>query len=303
MVAWLESELSMTSRATGIIKTLYGEEVQRTARNGLLAWPPFCKPTVVLRPGSRTYQLLRRRRRLTNLFRTLLAVGGVFCVVAFCLGVYYFNLLTSLEQNVQMGWARIDSLLMRRHNISTNLARTVRDYAIHEQGVLTHVSSIRAAAQGDNEQEQGQVAAKAAPPSGLAEKKNAPGQGAEKPPREAKPPDVAAKDNELKRIISLVEGSSPETVDLGKQLGGFKALAEQYPDLKLSANFIRFMDALVESEKDLANERLTYAATVNTYTTTIACIPGRWYAKLYRFHGYPYYEIADDAKHFRPVDY
>ena len=84
---------------------------------------------------------------------------------------------------------------------------------------------------------------------------------------------------------------------------GLVAVAESYPDLKLSENFRQFMDALVETEKELSEARMQYSNVVNTYTTLLRTFPGNLFAVIYGFEPLPYFEAAAEAKAFRPVEY
>jgi len=81
------------------------------------------------------------------------------------------------------------------------------------------------------------------------------------------------------------------------------AVAEQYPDLKLSNTFINLMTALIEIEKDLAQERINYNDAVNIYTTNMAKFPINIYAVLFRFKDKPYFEATDEAQKLKPISY
>jgi LemA protein len=86
-------------------------------------------------------------------------------------------------------------------------------------------------------------------------------------------------------------------------LSKLMALAEQYPDLKLSSNFQSLMAALIEVEKDLATERIKLNDMVNTYTTNVAKFPCNMFAVLYGFPRSPYFEATEEAKAFKLITY
>jgi len=81
------------------------------------------------------------------------------------------------------------------------------------------------------------------------------------------------------------------------------AVAEQYPDLKLSDNFNTLMAALVEVEKDLADERIKFNDAVNIYTTNLIRFPLNAYAWIFGFKSRPYFEATADASRFNPIVY
>jgi LemA protein len=81
------------------------------------------------------------------------------------------------------------------------------------------------------------------------------------------------------------------------------AVAEQYPDLKLSSNFQSLMTALIDVEKDLAVERIRYNDAANFYTTILYKFPTNFYAWVFGFEDLPYFEATHEAKRFKPIDY
>lgn len=92
-------------------------------------------------------------------------------------------------------------------------------------------------------------------------------------------------------------------IDLEKVLSKILAIAEQYPDLKLSQNFQQFMTALVNSETKIAEKRIDYNNSVNTYTTAINQFPGSVFARLWGFETKPFFVAEKDATKFKKIDY
>ena len=81
------------------------------------------------------------------------------------------------------------------------------------------------------------------------------------------------------------------------------AIAEQYPDLKLSTNFESLMAALVEVEKDLATERIKFNNEINIYTTNVVRFPCNIFAHIFGFELKPYFESTNEAKTFKRIEY
>ncbi len=206
-----------------------------------------------------------REKRFQLIFFALLAivVGG---------SIYYFNLLVSTEQDVFSARGKVNALQQRRNDISINLSKAALDYSKHEQSVFTAVVALRTllAEKGVDDAKIEELY-KELQQSGVADAKNLPanllGNGKISP---------------LNRLL---------------------AVAEQYPDLKLSSNFNNLMAALVEVEKDLAAERLNFNDAVNIYTTNIARFPINFYAWIFGFKPQAYFEASKDAQNFKPIDY
>jgi LemA protein len=73
---------------------------------------------------------------------TLLVVGGVV-VVLFLWAMAAYNGLVRLREQVRAGWAQIDVMLKRRHDLIPNLVETVKGYAAHEKETLANVIAAR----------------------------------------------------------------------------------------------------------------------------------------------------------------
>jgi len=285
----------MSSRAVNIINALYGREM-RSWRNRIRDLPGRVRARVdARRRKMNILSLYRERNRILTRGRIIVAI--VICLVAalFTASIVYFNTLTRLEQDVFKEQAKIDSLLQRRRNISINLARTVRDYAVHEQEIFHHVSDVRAATPQASRSGKGEGVDMESPLE-EALKSEAPAGS----PQSGKAPEV---DPLFDEVLSMLEGSSSANVPFEKKLSGLVAVAESYPDLKLSDNFRRFMEALVETEKELSYRRMEYSDVVNTYTTQLKTYPGKLFAFMYGFEPVPYFVADTEAGVFRPVEY
>lgn len=61
-------------------------------------------------------------------------------------GIFAFNRLVRLRNQVRAGWSDIDVQLMRRHDLVPMLVEAVRAYAGHEKALLESVTALRAQA-------------------------------------------------------------------------------------------------------------------------------------------------------------
>lgn len=67
---------------------------------------------------------------------------------------------------------------------------------------------------------------------------------------------------------------------LSSALGRLLAVAEQYPDLKASQNFLTLQSQLEGTENRIAVARRDYIEAVRQYNTELKTIPGRWWHDL-----------------------
>ena len=74
------------------------------------------------------------------------------------------------------------------------------------------------------------------------------------------------------------------------------AVAENYPDLKASANFLQLQQEISSIEDKIAYARQYYNDSTMSYNNTVKVIPGKWFAKLYNFNEVKYFEIPEEEK-------
>ena len=85
--------------------------------------------------------------------------------------------------------------------------------------------------------------------------------------------------------------------ELNSALSRLLAIAENYPNLKASDNFIRLQDELAGTENRIAVERMRYNKSVQTYNTIAKKIPTVFFVNWYGFdRAKPYFEAAPSAK-------
>lgn len=213
---------------------------------------------------SAFYVIQHKWVRYSSTFILLIVAAGA---------IFFYNLLVATEQDVLASRGKVNALLQRRNDISINLSKAVLDYAQHERGVFTGVVALRSVLSKDVE----------------------------------KDPKFEELFNRLKQQEAQAGAAqtakTPPASDALSPLARLFAVAEQYPDLKLSSTFINLMTAIIEIEKDLAQERIKYNDNVNIYTTNMAKFPINIYAALFGFKDKPYFEATDEAKKLKPISY
>lgn len=261
----------------------------------------LASPVPASRPGSNIY-VNRLRRSLSELEPYALAVSrrkvliaSVAAVLALALvTIHYYNQLVITQQNMLAAEGRVEALLQRRNDTAVNLSKAVLDYAEHERVLLSAVVALRGLQNG--------------------------GAGGEEALRKMAP--GAEKLEQLQEAVdqvtskSTVPGTAPSRAVqasgkmeaaaaglLPSTLMNLSALAEQYPDLKLSANFQTLMNVLDQIEKDLSSERMKHDEMVNIYATNVQIFPSNIFARIFGFEVQPYFQSSHEAKNFRPISY
>jgi LemA protein len=82
-----------------------------------------------------------------------------------------------------------------------------------------------------------------------------------------------------------------EESQISKSLRGLLALAEAYPDLKASTNFLKLQNSLGEIEEDIQKARNRYNSTVGRFNTLIESFPAKYIARIYGFEKKNYFTL------------
>ncbi len=82
-----------------------------------------------------------------------------------------------------------------------------------------------------------------------------------------------------------------EESQISKSLRGLLALAQAYPDLKASANFLDLQDNLDEIEEDIQKARNRYNSNVGRFNTLVESFPAIYIAKKYGFTKQNYFSL------------
>ena len=74
------------------------------------------------------------------------------------------------------------------------------------------------------------------------------------------------------------------------------AVAENYPDLKASENFMELQRQLSETEDKIAYSRQFYNDTVLMYNNKVQMFPSNVMASLFKFSEAEFFEVAESEK-------
>jgi LemA protein len=103
---------------------------------------------------------------------------------------------------------------------------------------------------------------------------------------------------------AMANASSPAAAGaadslLGQALGKLFAVAEAYPDLKASTNFLALQSELTDTEDKISAARRYYNATVLAYNNAIQTFPSLLFASLFGFEAREFF--ATDQADRAPV--
>lgn len=90
-----------------------------------------------------------------------------------------------------------------------------------------------------------------------------------------------------------VQDVSAADGQLTQALRGLLAVAEAYPDLKASANFLQLQDELATTENKVAFARQFYNDTVRSLNQSVKTFPGNLFARLAKVGDREFYEVED----------
>lgn len=106
---------------------------------------------------------------------------------------------------------------------------------------------------------------------------------------------------------ALMSASTPAAAGQANEaltaaVGRLFAVAEAYPDLKASQNFLRLQDELTDTEDKISAARRYYNATVMRYNTKAQSFPAVLYAGSLGFHPREFFSAEEEAHAVPQVD-
>ncbi|WP_457636635.1 LemA family protein [Oceanithermus sp.] len=107
----------------------------------------------------------------------------------------------------------------------------------------------------------------------------------------------------LERVAQMRARSHPdpeEEAELSRELGRLLAVAEAYPELKASANFLSLQNELVAVEDALQLARRYYNGAVRIYNTLLESFPATYVARSFGFTPARYFELPRAAEASSP---
>jgi len=189
--------------------------------------------------------------------RTWLILVVVVIGIVCVHSVRMYNGLVKADKGTEEAKAQVETVCQRRLDLIPNLVEAVKGYAGHEQETLLAVTAVRSRAQGVLDEVKGQ--------------------------------ESLSKEQMLK-----LAASESKLAAVMKRLF---ALAENYPDLRASTNFLALQDQLEGTENRISVARQRYNSAIRTYNTNVAMFPRNIIASMFGFEeNDSYFEAAAGAK-------
>ena len=190
-------------------------------------------------------------------------------VIPLVLLTLVYNGLVNREETVLKSWAQVESQFQRRADLVPALVETVSAYVKHERGTLTEVATVRGEAleQAINGLAEDQAAVKAL--LGQAER-------------------LLADQAQMDQLAQL-QGA------LFGRLSGFIALAEDYPELRASDQFLELQAQLEGTENRINVARIQFNESVGDFNAAIRRLPGTLVAGLGNFQRKAYFKSEEGA--------
>jgi len=103
--------------------------------------------------------------------------------------------------------------------------------------------------------------------------------------------EMLAKTTEARHGSEALAERSAEESAITQSLQGLIALAEAYPDLKSSHNFLALQTSLSEVEKEIQDARIEFNAAVRKNNTLVQSFPSNLIARMFDFHSAEYFSL------------
>jgi LemA protein len=196
----------------------------------------------------------------------------IFLIVPVLLLTTVYNGLVNREEAVFKNWAQVESQLQRRSDLVPALVDTVAGYVRHERETLAGVTAQRAQIQGDLK---GAIDALAESQEMIAT--------------------LYADDADLLESQERMDELLRAQATLKSRMSGFMALAEDYPELRASDQFLELQAQLEGTENRINVARLRFNESVNSYNAAIRRLPGTLVAGMGSFKRKAYFQADENS--------
>jgi LemA protein len=212
--------------------------------------------------------------QMNKSFSGLLAIA-LFLIVPLLLWILLHNSLVTKEEAVFEAWAQTESNLQRRAALIPALVDTVSRYLRHESETLTSVTGQRSDAELSAVLDELIAAHKAS--AELVQKDGS---------------TIVESDADLAALYAAQQS-------VGQRMHSFLAVAESYPQLHSSDQFLELQAQLEGTENRINVARMRFNESVAAYNASIRKLPGSLVASVGSFDRKAYFQ-ADEASHNDP---
>lgn len=217
--------------------------------------------------AAQAFARAERLERRTSVKGQPATFGALFILLVATLVVVWvmlmYNSLALRDERVNERWAQVEAQLQRRLDLIPPLVETVKGYAAHERGTLMAVTEARARMLGVLQGTAG----------------------------------------EAPRSQGAADEVNQAQEELAGALGRLLALAESYPDLKASTNFVTLQDQLEGTENRIAVERQRYNDAVRGYNSRLRIFPMNVVGGMFGYESRDYFTSRLGAEEPVPVSF
>ncbi len=203
-------------------------------------------------------------------FSGLLAIA-LFLIAPLLLWMWLHNALVAKEEQVFETWAQTESNLERRADLVPALVETVTRYLRHEADTLTSVTAERSQSRLADALDDLLTAQKASAVIVAKERDS-----------------VIESETELAALFAAQE-------KVARQMHSFLAVAESYPELRSSDQFLELQAQLEGTENRINVARMRFNEAVASYNAAIRKLPASLVARAGGFTRKAYFEAGDGA--------
>lgn len=197
----------------------------------------------------------------------VIGVIVVLVLIAFFTGKSAYNNMTTLEQDVEEVWGKVQVQYQRRMDLIPNMVETAKGYAAHESKTYENVTRARA---------------------GLSDAYN----------------DARANDNVDPANEQSFNNFAASQEKLNKALSIYvNAVREAYPDLKADTQFTNLQTVLEGTENRIATERGRYTEIVKQYNVAVKRFPANIWAGIFGFSAKPQFQADPQAANAPTVQF
>lgn len=204
---------------------------------------------------------------------SVILAAAILLIVPLLLWMWLHNSLVAKEERVFEAWAQTESNFQRRADLVPALVDTVSRYLKHESETLTAVTQGR----GDS------LAAMTKAIEDLAEANKAAGDLLRQRGQA-----VIEEESALRQLYEA-------QTRIGRGMTALVAVAEDYPDLRSSDQFLELQAQLEGTENRINVARMRFNESVRDYNRAIRQLPGALVAQVSSFKRKAYFRSEEDA--------
>ena len=112
--------------------------------------------------------------------------------------------------------------------------------------------------------------------------------------------------SELRAQVAKAQGpvdAMAASNELSRQVTGLFAVAENYPDLKANASFVKLQEELTNTENKISYSRQLYNTTTANYNVKLETFPSNIVGSLFGFKASQFLEIPEEEKEVPKVSF